>query len=51
MSSDSGSGSSTKLDDILAEMVVLIQAKDQMLKLNKVEETQSTLVKEVNELT
>ena len=32
-------------------MDVLIQAKDQMLKLNKVEETQSTLVKEVNELT
>ena len=51
MSSDSGADSSAKLDDILTKMDVLIQAKDQMLcKLNKVEETQSTLEKEVDEL-
>jgi len=51
MSSDSGADSSAKLDDILTKMVVLMQAKDQMLcKLNKVEQTQSTLVKEVDEL-
>ena len=51
MSSDSGADSSAKLDDILTKMDVLIQAKDQMLcKLNKVKETQSTLVKEVDEL-
>ena len=46
-----GADSSAKLDDILTKMDVLIQAKDQTLcKLNKVEETQSTLVKEVDEL-
>ena len=51
MSSDSGADSLAKLGDILTKMDVLIQAKDQMLcKLNKVEETQTTLVKEVDEL-
>ena len=51
MSRDSGADTSTKLDDILAKMDVLIQVKDQMLcKLNKVEEIQSTFVKDVEEL-
>ena len=39
MASDSAADSSTKLDDILGKMDILIQAKDQMLcKLNKVEQ-------------
>ena len=51
MLSDYGADSSAKLDDIPTKMDVLIQGNDQMLcKLNKVEETQSTLVKEVDEL-
>ena len=51
MATDSAADSSTKLDDILAKMDVLIQAKDQMLcKLNKVEQTQSSIVQDVDEL-
>ena len=51
MASDSAADSSTKLDDILAKMDVLIQAKDQMLcKLNKVEQIQSSIVQDVDKL-
>ena len=51
MASDSAADSSTKLDDILAKMDVLIQAKDQMLcKLNKVEQIQSSIVQDVDQL-
>lgn len=51
MAADSAVDSSTKLDDILAKMDVLIQAKDQMLcKLNKVEQIQSSIVLDVDKL-
>lgn len=51
MAADSAVDSSTKLDDILAKMDVLIQAKDQMLcKLNKVEQIQSSIVQDVDKL-
>ena len=51
MASDSAADSSTKLDDILAKMDILIQAKDQMLcKLNKVEQIQSSIVQDVDQL-
>ena len=51
MQSDSAADSSTKLDDILAKMDVLIQAKEQMLcKLNKVEQIQSSIVQDVDKL-
>ena len=51
MASDSAADSSTKLDDILAKMDVLIQAKDQTLcKLNKVEQIQSSIVQDVDQL-
>lgn len=51
MAADSAADSSTKLDDILAKMDVLIQAKDQMLcKLNKVEQIQSSIVQDVDKL-
>ena len=46
MATDSAADSSTKLDDILAKMDALIQAKDQMLcKLNEVEQIQSSICK------
>lgn len=51
MAADSAVDSSTKLDDILAKMDVLIQAKDQMLcKLNKVEQIQISIVLDVDKL-
>ena len=51
MASDSAADSSTKLDDIVAKMDVLIQAKDQILcKLNKVEQIQRPIVQDVDEL-
>ena len=51
MASDSAADSFTKLDDILAKMDVLIQAKDQMLcKLSKVKQIQSSIVQDVDEL-
>ena len=43
--------SSSKLDDILAKMDVLITAKNEMLsKLNKLEMAQSTIIKDVEDL-
>ena len=51
MASNSAADLSTKLDDILVKMDVLIQAKDQMLcKLNKVEQIQSSIVQDVDQL-
>jgi len=42
---------SRKLDDILAKMDVLITAKTEMLsKLNKLENAQSTIIKDVEDL-
>lgn len=43
--------SNRKLDDILSKMDVLLQAKTEMLmKLSTLEQTQATVVKDVNEL-